>query len=317
MKKALVTGITGQDGSYLAEILLREGYDVFGILRRASNFNTQRIEYLMDRLHLLYADLDDPNSLFKIIAEVRPDEIYNIGSQSHVAVSFQIPEYTARVTGVAPVWILEFLKTFNRDIKFYQASSSEMFGLTPPPQGELSTMLPVSPYGCAKLYAHLMTRYYRQAHKMFACAGILFNHESPRRGQTFVTQKIVQAAWNIKRHKQNLISLGNIDSYRDWGHAREYMEAVYKIMQQNQPDEFVIATGRKHTVREFAEKVFSFFDLNLYDYLKYDTKYDRPTDVPDLCGDPMKARSILEWNATFGFEEIVEDMCRAVTGEIN
>lgn len=319
MKKALITGITGQDGSYLAEILLREGYEVHGTIRRASNFNTQRIEHIREdkSLHLHFADLADVNSMINLFHAVKPDEVYNLASMSHVKVSFEIPEYTAQVTGIAPVRMLEWLRVYMPEVKFYQASSSEMYGTTPAPQSEDSPMLPVSPYGCAKLYAYHMTNYYREAYKMFACTGILFNHESARRGHTFVTQKIVQAAYNIKAGRQFKIHLGNLDALRDWGHAQEYMEAAYRIMQRGAPEVFVIATGMSHKVREFAERTFRWFGLNLYDYLERDKEYLRPIEVADLRGDVAKAERVLGWRATKRLDDIIDEMCTVASQIMN
>jgi len=311
MKTALITGITGQDGSYLAEILLREGYDVHGTVRRSSNFNTQRIEHIRENknVHLHFADLADANSLMNVIVKVRPDEIYNLASMSHVAVSFKIPEYTAQVTGVAPVRIMELIRMLKAPIKFYQASSSEMFGMSPSPQNEDTPFKPVSPYGCAKLYAYNMVHYYRLAYDMFACTGILFNHESPRRGHTFVTQKIVDAAWRIKyTSDKSQLRLGRINIKRDWGYAPEYMEAVYKIMQLDKPETMVISTEEQHTVEDFIDVVFDYFKIEK-NYIGMEDDYMRPIDVPDLKGDCSKAKKLINWNPSKTMKEIAVQMC--------
>jgi GDPmannose 4,6-dehydratase len=314
MKTALITGITGQDGSYLADILLREEYDVHGIVRRSSNFNTQRIEHIRENpnLHLHFGDLADANSLLDIIIKIRPDEIYNMASMSHVAVSFEIPEYTAQVTGVAPVRIMEIIHHLKAPIKFYQASSSEMFGMSPSPQSEDTPFKPVSPYGCAKLYAYNMVHYYRKAYNMFCCTGILFNHESPKRGHTFVTQKIVDAAYRISHTKDKYpLRLGNIDSKRDWGYAPEYMEAVHKIMQLDIPHTLILATSEQHTVREFAEIVFNRFGINFNHHHCIDIKYCRPIDVLDLRGESALANTLIDWHPVVKMKEIAIEMCEA------
>lgn len=310
-KRALITGITGQDGSYLAEILLREGYQVFGIQRRTSTITTGRIDHLLEPglIETFYGDLADANSIMHLILKIKPHEIYNIASMSHVRVSFDKPEYTGQITGLGPTRILEALRSCNmRNVKYYQASSSEMFGDSPPPQDENTPFRPQSPYGCAKLYAYWMTKCYRRGYGMFAANGILFNHESPRRGETFVTKKIVRAAARIKLKKQKEIKLGNLEAARDWGYAKDYMEAVYLIMQHSSPDDFVISTGDSHTVREFAEKVFSSLSLNFYDYLKEDQAYQRPNEVPALCGNSTKARTVLSWKPLVGFAQLIDMM---------
>ena len=316
--KALLTGITGQDGSYLAEILTEKGYDVHGIVRRASTINTGRVEKLEEQ-HLItthYGDLADTNSLVKLLCEIKPDEIYNLGSMSHVRVSFDVPEYTAQVTGIAPLRILESLRSLDmKHVKFYQASSSEMFGISPPPQSEATTMLPQSPYGCSKLFGYHITRSYRTGYGMFACNGILFNHESPRRGETFVTQKIVRAAVKIKLKIQQNIRLGNLEAKRDWGFAKDYMEAVYLIMHHDTPDDFVVATGEYHTVREFAEDVFKALDLDFYNYLITDSIYYRPNEVPELMGDSSKIRKVLGWQPKVDYHALVDRMVKSVWDE--
>lgn len=310
-KKALITGITGQDGSYLAELLLEKGYDIFGIQRRTSGISTFRIDHMLEPgfIETYYADLDDTNSILRIITMVQPDEIYNLGSMSHVRISFEIPDYTAKVTGLAPMRFLETLYTIGaRQVKFYQASSSEMFGTSPPPQNENTPMMPVSPYGCAKLYGYHITRAYRFGYGMFACNGILFNHESPRRGQNFVTRKIVQAAVRIQLGLQHDIHLGNLEAKRDWGFAGDYMEAVYAIMQHDKPDDFVVGTHEQHSVREFAELVFQQLGMNFYDYLVVDDQYRRPNEVPSLLADPSKIEATLGWKAKTTFEQLVDMM---------
>ena len=316
--KAILTGITGQDGSYLAEILAEKGYEVHGIVRRASTINTSRIEKLEERglITTHFGDLADTNSLVKLLYAIRPDEIYNLASMSHVRVSFDIPEYTAQVTGLAPLRLLEAINTLDmKDVKFYQASSSEMFGISPPPQNEKTVMLPQSPYGCSKLFAYHITRSYRTGYNLFAANGILFNHESPRRGETFVTQKIVRAAAKIKLKLQERIRLGNLEAKRDWGFAKDYMEAVYLIMHHTVPDDFVVATGEYHTVREFAEDVFKELDLDFYNYLVTDDIYYRPNEVPALMGDSTKIRTVLGWQPKVGYQSLVEMMVKSAWDE--
>lgn len=311
MKKVLITGITGQDGSYLAELLLEKGYKVSGLVRRTSTITTERIHYLHQK-HLIetyYGDLADTNSIVRLLMKLQPDEIYNIGSMSHVRVSFDIPEYTAQITGLAPVRILEVLRSLGMTgIKYYQASSSEMYGISPPPQNEETPFRPQSPYGCAKLYAYWLTKAYRTGYNMFTCNGILFNHESPRRGATFVTQKIVKAATRIKLGLQDKISLGNLDARRDWGHAKDYVRAMYMIMQTTKPDDWVVATGEYKTVKEFAEKVFEQSGLKFEEYVKIEDIYFRPNEVPELLGDSKKIRTQLGWKPEISFEQLVEEM---------
>jgi GDPmannose 4,6-dehydratase len=326
-KIALLTGITGQDGSYLSELLLGKGYDVHGIVRRGSTINTQRILHLEPEsgakhcVHLHYGDLSDTNSLYNILMKVKPNEIYNIGSMSHVRVSFDIPEYTGDVTGLGVCRVLEATKNLiregvlDKDTKFYQASSSEMFGISPPPQNEKTPMLPVSPYGCAKVYSYHMTRAYRFGYKMFACNGILFNHESSRRGETFVTKKIVRDAVKIKLGKKDKIHLGNLDAKRDWGFAGDYMEAIYAIMHHNEPDDFVVATEEFYSVREFAEKVFDKLHLVIDDHLVTEDKYRRPNEVPELKGDASKIRDVLGWKPKVSFNQLVDMMIDSATEE--
>jgi len=318
-KKALITGITGQDGSYLAELLLSKGYEVYGVIRRSSSFNTGRTDpiyqhpHLPDvRLRLVYGDLNDASSLNKILRTIQPDEIYNLGAQSHVRVSFDIPEYTAEVTGVGTVRLLEAIRESGLTPKFYQASSSEMFGKVQEiPQRETTPFYPRSPYGAAKLYAHWITVNYREGYNLFACSGILFNHESPRRGETFVTRKITKAAARIKLGLQQDLYLGNLDAKRDWGYAGDYVEAMWLMLQQDQPDDYVIATGETHTVREFLDVAFGHLDLDWKQYVKIDPKYYRPTEVDLLIGDAAKARKQLKWEPRVRFKELVTMMVDA------
>jgi GDPmannose 4,6-dehydratase len=318
-KKALITGITGQDGSYLAEFLLGKGYEVHGIIRRSSSFNTGRIDALYQdphlpdvRLRLVYGDLNDASSLNTILRTIQPDEIYNLGAQSHVRVSFEIPEYTAEVTGVGTIRLLEAIRESGQKPKFYQASSSEMFGKVQEiPQRETTPFYPRSPYGAAKLYAHWITVNYREAYNLFACSGILFNHESPRRGETFVTRKITKAAARIKLGLQQDLYLGNLDAKRDWGYAGDYVEAMWLMLQQHQPDDFVIATGETHTVREFLDVAFGHLNLDWKEYVKIDPKYYRPTEVDLLIGDASKAKKQLQWEPKVRFQELARMMVEA------
>lgn len=318
-KKALITGITGQDGSYLAEFLLRKGYQVHGIIRRSSSFNTGRIDTLYQdphvpdvRLRLVYGDLNDASSLNTILRTIQPDEIYNLGAQSHVRVSFEIPEYTAEVTGVGTIRLLEAIRESGQRPKFYQASSSEMFGKVQEiPQRETTPFYPRSPYGAAKLYAHWITVNYREAYNLFACSGILFNHESPRRGETFVTRKITKAAARIKLGLQHDLYLGNLDAKRDWGYAGDYVEAMWLMLQQPEPDDYVIATGETHTVREFLDVAFSHLGLDWQQYVKIDPKYYRPTEVDLLLGDSSKAKKLLQWEPKVRFQELARMMVEA------
>jgi GDPmannose 4,6-dehydratase len=311
MKKALLTGISGQDGSYLAEFLLEKGYQVYGIQRRTSTITTTRIDHMLEsgKIETYYGDLADANSIVRLLMKVKPDEVYNIGSQSHVRISFDIPEYTAQVTGIAPLRIMEALRTLDmKEVKFYQASSSEMFGISPPPQNENTPMLPQSPYGCAKLMAYHLTRAYRKGYGMFACNGILFNHESERRSINFVTQKICHEAAKIKLGLKNEIRLGNLDAKRDWGHSKDYVRAIWMIMQHSVPDDFVISTQHQYSVKEFAEVVFKKLGLDFYDYVKFDEQYLRPNEVSSLLGDSTKARTVLGWKPEINFEQLVDMM---------
>jgi GDPmannose 4,6-dehydratase len=319
VKKALITGITGQDGSYLAELLLSKGYEVHGVIRRSSSFNTGRIDALYQdphmpdvRLRLVYGDLNDASSLNKILRTIQPDEIYNLGAQSHVRVSFDVPEYTAEVTGVGTVRLLEAIRESGLTPKFYQASSSEMFGKVQEiPQRETTPFYPRSPYGAAKLFAHWMTVNYREAYNLFACSGILFNHESPRRGETFVTRKITKAAARIKLGLQQDLYLGNLDAKRDWGYAGDYVEAMWLMLQQDEPEDYVIATGETHTVREFLDVAFGHLNLDWNKYVKIDPKYFRPTEVDLLIGDATKARRQLKWEPRVQFKDLAMMMVEA------
>ena len=313
MKKALITGITGQDGSYLAEFLLGKGYEVYGIIRRSSSFNTGRINPIYEdphvphrRLHLVYGDLNDASSLNRILRTIQPDEIYNLGAQSHVRVSFDIPEYTGEITGLGTIRLLEAIRESGLKPKFYQASSSEMFGkVLEVPQRESTPFYPRSPYGAAKVYAHWITVNYREAYDLFACNGILFNHESPRRGETFVSRKITKAAARIKLGIQQDLYLGNLDAKRDWGFAGDYVQAMWMMLQAPKPEDFVIATGETHTVRELLEQAFSRLELEWRKHVKIDPKYYRPTEVDLLIGDASKAKQILGWEPKVRFQELV------------
>jgi GDPmannose 4,6-dehydratase len=319
MKKALITGITGQDGSYLADLLLRKGYEVHGIIRRASTFNTDRIDHLYQdphvhgvKLFLHYGDLADSVNLVKLIYQLKPDEIYHLGAQSHVRVSFDIPEYTADVTGVGTIRILEAMREAGVSSRFYQASSSEMFGkVQEVPQRETTPFWPRSPYGVAKLFSYWATVNYRESYGMHANNGILFNHESPRRGETFVTRKITRAVAAIKRGMQKELFLGNLEAKRDWGFAPEYVEAMWLMLQQDHSDDYVIATGETHTVQEFLELAFAHVQLDWKDYVKHDGRYERPAEVDLLVGDASKAKRLLDWEPKVRFPELVRLMVDA------
>jgi GDPmannose 4,6-dehydratase len=319
LKKALITGITGQDGSYLAELLLDKGYEVFGTIRRASSFNTSRIDHIYHdphergvRLKLIYSDLSDSNSLHGIISDIQPDEVYNLAAQSHVRVSFDIPEYTADITGTGTVRLLEAIRKIKPDTKFYQASSSEMFGkVQEVPQKETTPFYPRSPYGAAKVYSYWITRNYREGYGMFTCNGILFNHESPRRGETFVTRKITRALARIQAGLQDKLYLGNLDAKRDWGYAKEYVEAMWMMMQHDEPDDYVIATNETHSIKEFLEEAFSCIGLKWQDYVEIDKKYFRPTEVELLICDASKAKEKLGWEPKTKFKELVKIMVDA------
>jgi len=318
MKKAFITGITGQDGSYLVEFLLSKGYEIHGLIRRSSTFNTDRIDHLYTDLHdpearmyLHYGDLSVSGQMTDLLADIRPDEIYHLGAQSHVRVSFDMPEYTGDVTGLGTLRLLEAIRKTGIRAKFYQASSSEMFGAAPPPQSETTPFEPQSPYAAAKVYAYYMVKNYRKAYDIFACNGILFNHESPRRGETFVTRKITRAATRIKLGLKNKLYLGNLEARRDWGFAGDFVEAMWLMLQQNEPDDFVIATGETHSVREFVEKVFSRLDLDYRKYLEIDPRYFRPTEVDVLLGDASKARKKLGWTPRVSFDQLIDMMIAA------
>jgi GDPmannose 4,6-dehydratase len=318
MKKALITGITGQDGSYLAELLLDKGYEVHGIIRRASTFNTSRIDHLYRdphvngvRLFLHYGDLADSVQMVKLLYQLQPDEIYNLGAQSHVRVSFDVPEYTGDVVGVGAVRILEAIREAGlvKKCRFYQASSSEMFGkVQEVPQTETTPFWPRSPYGCAKMYAYWLTVNYRESYNLHASNGILFNHESPRRGETFVTRKITRAATRIKVGLQDSLYLGNLDAKRDWGYAKEYVEMMWVMLQQDNPDDYVVGTNETHSVKEFCEVAFARVGLDWEKYVKYDQRYERPAEVELLIGNPAKAKKQLGWEPKVRFKELVELM---------
>ena len=319
MKKALITGITGQDGSYLAEFLLSKGYDVYGIIRRASQFNTNRIDHLYQdphekniRMHLLYGDLNDASSLNHIVKTVKPNEIYNLGAQSHVKVSFEVPEYTAEITALGTIRLLEAIRDSGIKTKFYQASSSEMYGdVLETPQTEKTPFNPRSPYAAAKVYAYWLTVNYRQAYDMFACNGILFNHESPRRGETFVTRKITMALAKIKHGIQDKLYLGNLDAKRDWGFAGDYVQAMWLMLQQEQPDDYVISTGETHSVKEFLQEAFSYAGVDWKKYVEIDKRYFRPTEVDILLGNSDKAKKVLKWKPKVHFKQLVRMMVDA------
>ena len=315
MKKALITGITGQDGSYLAELLLSKDYEVHGLIRRASTFNTDRIDHLYRDVHdpdakifLYYGDLSVSGQLTDLLHDIKPEEIYHLGAQSHVRVSFDMPEYTGDVTGLGTIRLLEAIRKSGIKTKFYQASSSEMFGAVSPPQSETTPFQPQSPYAAAKVYAYFVAKNYRQAYNIFASNGILFNHESPRRGETFVTRKITRAATRIKLGLQKKLYLGNLDAKRDWGFAGDYVEAMWLMLQQEKPDDYVIATGETHSVREFAEKVFEKLDLDYKKYVDIDHKYFRPSEVDVLLGDASRARKALGWVPKVRFEQLIDMM---------
>ena len=329
MKVALITGITGQDGSYLAELLLSKGYEVHGIVRRSSLINTHRIDHIYNRINLHYGDLTDSTNIVRVIQKVKPDEIYNLGAQSHVKVSFEMPEYTADVDAVGTLRILEAVRLLGmeEDVRIYQASTSEMFGLVQEvPQKETTPFYPRSPYGCAKVYGYWITKNYREAYNMYACTGILFNHESPRRGETFVTRKITQALSKISVGLQDHLYLGNLDAKRDWGHAKDFVRAMWLMLQQEKPEDYVIATGQQYSVREFVEKAAPYFGMKIewmgegekevgFDWntkkpvIYVDPKYFRPTEVESLLGDSSKAKKELGWEPEISFDELIEDMC--------
>ena len=329
MKVALITGITGQDGSYLAELLLSKGYKVHGIIRRSSLINTHRIDHLYQNIKLHYGDLTDSTNIVRVIQKVQPDEIYNLGAQSHVKVSFEMPEYTADVDGMGTLRVLEAVRLLGMEdrVRIYQASTSELYGLVQEtPQSETTPFYPRSPYGCAKIYGYWITKNYREAYGMYACTGILFNHESPRRGETFVTRKITRGLKAISEGKQHVLYLGNLNALRDWGHAKDYVEAMWLMLQQETPDDYVIATGKQYSVREFVEKAAPYFGFDIEWYgtgedeigidketkrtiVAVNSKYFRPAEVETLLGDSTKAQNELGWEPKISFEQLVEDMC--------
>lgn len=316
--KALITGITGQDGSYLAELLLERGYEVHGLIRRSSTFNTDRIDHIYQdphvpgiKLHLHYGDLSVSGQMADLIYNIQPDEIYHLGAQSHVRVSFDMPEYTGDVTGLGTVRLLEAIRKTGVKTKFYQASSSEMFGSAPAPQNEQTPFEPRSPYAAAKVYAYWLVKNYREGYNLFASNGILFNHESPRRGETFVTRKITRAATRIKLGLQDKLYLGNLEAKRDWGFAGDFVEAMWLILQQDKPDDYVIATGKNHSVREFTEKVFQKLELDYQEYVAIDQRYFRPTEVDVLLGDSTKAQKELGWKPKVSFDQLIDMMIEA------
>jgi len=318
MTRALITGVTGQDGSYLAEFLLSKGYEVHGLKRRSSSFNTDRVDDIYEdfheggaRFHLHYADLTDGGSLATLLYDIRPDEVYNLGAQSHVKVSFEVPEYTVDVAGAGTLRILEALRRTGLGARFYQASSSEMFGSTPPPQSEMTPFHPRSPYACAKVFGHDITINYRESYGLHASCGILFNHESPRRGETFVTRKITRAVAHIKFGLQEKLYLGNLDARRDWGYAPDYVRAMWLMLQQDSPEEYVIGSGEAHSVREFVEASFSHVNLDWHDYVEIDPSYFRPAEVDYLMADASKARTRLGWEPSVSFRELIPIMVEA------
>jgi GDPmannose 4,6-dehydratase len=313
MKRAFITGITGQDGSYLAELLLGKGYEVHGLVRRASTLNRGRIDHLHQdpNLTLHYGDLTDGVSLVNLIHAIEPHEVYNLGAQSHVKVSFEMPEYTASTDAVGTLRLLEAIRAAGIDCRFYQASTSEMFGATPPPQDERTAFYPRSPYGAAKLYSHWVTVNYREAYELYAVSGILFNHESPRRGESFVTRKITLGVAAIKHGITDRLELGNLDAVRDWGYAPEYVEGMWRMLQQDEPTDYVLATGEGHTVRDFCETAFAHAGLNWEDHVSYDKQYERPTEVDALIGDASKARELLGWEAQTKADELARIMVDA------
>jgi GDPmannose 4,6-dehydratase len=323
MKKALITGCTGQDGSYLTELLLAKGYEVHGLKRRASSFNTERVDHIFQDFHevnnrffLHYADLTDGSSLASLLHDLEPEEIYNLGAQSHVKVSFDIPEFTTNVVACGTLRLLEAMRLTGVKCRFYQASSSEMFGSTPPPQSETTGFHPRSPYACAKLFGHNITVNYRESYGVHASSGILFNHESPRRGETFVTRKITRAVARIKYGVQEKLYLGNLEARRDWGYAPDYVRAMWLMLQQEEPDDFVVGTGEAHTVREFVELAFASADMDWREYVEVDPRYFRPAEVDYLCADASKAQRTLDWEPTVTFVELVRIMVNADIKEL-
>ena len=325
MKRALITGVTGQDGSYLAELLLGKGYEVYGVVRRSSTFNTERLDGIYQdphvtdyKLRLVYGDLDDASSLNRVLRTVKPDEIYNLGAQSHVRVSFDVPEYTASTVALGTLRLLEAIREsgLDKSVRFYQASSSEMFGSAAPPQSEATPFAPQSPYACAKVFAHQLCQNYRAAYGMFISCGILFNHESPRRGIPFVTRKITRAAARIKHGLDKKLYLGNLDAKRDWGFAGDYVEAMWLMLQQDKPDDFVIATGECHTVRDFLDEAFGHIGKEWKKHVEIDPRYFRPAEVDELRGDMSKAKRLLKWEPKVKFRELVKMMVDADLDDI-
>jgi GDPmannose 4,6-dehydratase len=323
MKKALITGITGQDGSYLAELLLAKGYEVHGVVRRSSSFNTERLERIYQdphvpdyRLRLHYGDLEDGSSLASLVKQTAPDEIYNLAAQSHVRVSFDVPEYTVSTVALGTLRLLEAMRALGTPCRFYQASSSEMYGSAPPPQHEHTTFEPRSPYACAKVFAHQLCQNYRDAYGLFIACGILFNHESERRGIPFVTRKITRAAARIKHGLDKKLFLGNLDAKRDWGYAADYVEAMWLMLQQDKPDDFVIATGESHSVRELLDVAFGTLGLDWKPYVEIDPRYFRPTEVDHLRGDASKARDKLGWTPKVTFADLIATMVRADEADV-
>lgn len=328
MKRALITGVTGQDGSYLAELLLEKGYEVHGVIRRSSTFNTSRIEHLYkdphetdNRFHLHYGDITDGVGISNLVRSLKPDEIYNLAAQSHVKVSFEMPDFTAQVDGVGTIRLLEAIRAAKIETKFYQASTSELYGSTPPPQSETSPFAPQSPYAAAKLYSYWVVRNYRDAYGLHASNGILFNHESPRRGETFVTRKITLAASRIKLGLQKKLYLGNLDAVRDWGFAPEYVKSMWLMLQQENPNDYVVATGVGATVRDFCEASFSALDMDYREFVETEDRYTRPTEVDALIGDPSKTENTLDWKAKTHWKELAEIMIesdmRLISGKSN
>jgi len=318
MKKALITGITGQDGSYLAEYLLSKGYEVHGIIRRASTFNTERIDHIYidphdpkARLFLHFGDLSDAEQINNLIYNIKPDEVYHLGAQSHVRVSFDIPEYTGNITALGTIRLLEAIRRSGHKIRFYQASSSEMFGIAKAPQSERTPFQPQSPYACAKVYSYSMVKNYRDGYGLFACNGILFNHESPRRGETFVSRKITRAVVNILAGKQNSLYLGNLEAKRDWGYAPEYTEMMWLILQQHKPDDYVIGTGESHSVKELVEEAFNYVGLKWKKYVKIDPRYFRPTEVNNIIADTEKVKKAFKWHPKVNFYDLIKIMIDA------
>lgn len=335
MKKVLITGITGQDGSYLAELLLKKGYEVHGIVRRSSLINTDRIDHIFEKIHLHYGDVVDGSNLTSLIQKIQPDEIYNLAAQSHVAVSFEVPEYTANVDALGTLKILEAIRTLKKQCKFYQASTSELYGkVQETPQTEKTPFYPRSPYGVAKLYGYWITKNYRESYDLFACTGILFNHESPRRGETFVSRKVVRALNAIKNGKQDKLRLGNLNAMRDWGHAKDFVEAMWLMLQQDKPKDYVIATGKQYSVRQLVEECAPYFGMNIVwsgfgidevgidintnkIVVVVDKKYFRPAEVDTLLGDSTLARNELKWEPKYAFKDLIKEMCEfELTGRI-